>query len=107
LPLDLALWENEEILSTEDNKRLCRPFYRNETENDLFQMEHNKASGTDSISIEFFQSCWGIAKKDIIEMINDFHKGRLNVSRLKYVIITLLPNLAEALKFNNSDPCAY
>lgn len=40
-------------------------------------------------------------------MINDFHKGRLNVSRLKYVIITLLPNLAEALKFNNSDPCAY
>ena len=67
-------------------------------------MEHNKAAGPDSIPIEFFQTCWEIIKEDIVELFDDFHKGKLDVSRLNYGIITLLPKIPDASKIQQFRP---
>jgi hypothetical protein len=61
-------------------------------------MENNKAAGPDSIPVEFYKKCWDIIKGDIIEMFNDFHEGRLDVSRINYGVITLLPKVIDAEK---------
>lgn len=67
-------------------------------------MEKNKAAGPDSIPIEFYQTCWDIIKQDIIEIFYDFHKGKLDVSRLNYGILTLLPKVQDAEKIHQYRP---
>ena len=77
---------------------LTKPFSETEIKAALFQMERNKAAGPDKIPIEFYQHCWDIIKEDILELFRDFHEGRLDVSRLNYGIITLLPKTQDAKK---------
>lgn len=67
-------------------------------------MEKNKAAGPDSIPIEFYQSCWHIVKSDIVQLFSDFHSGRVDISRLNYGIITLLPKVKEAAKIQQFRP---
>jgi len=64
-------------------------------------MEKNKAAGPDGMPVEFFQSCWEIVKLDIIQMFEDFHNGTLDVSRINYGIITLLPKVVDAEKIQH------
>ena len=67
-------------------------------------MEKNKVAGSDKISIEFYQTCWDIIKTDIIELFSDFHKGGLDVCRLNYGVITLLPKVQDAVKIQQFRP---
>ena len=67
-------------------------------------METNKTAGPDKIPVEFYQACWGFIKSDIIELFSEFHEGGLNVSRLNYGIITLLPKIKEAAKLQQYRP---
>lgn len=87
-----------------DNEELTKPFSESEIKVALFQMEKNKAAGPDRIPIEFYQTCWEFIKDDIIELFNNFHKGVLDVSRLNYGIITLLPKVADASKIQQYRP---
>jgi hypothetical protein len=61
-------------------------------------MERNKAPGPDKIPIEFYQCCWDIVKKDIVNLFNDCHASKVDISRLNYGIITLLPKVKDASK---------
>jgi hypothetical protein len=67
-------------------------------------MEHNKAAEPDKIHEEFYQACWEIIKVDIIELFDDLYKGRLDVSRINYGVITLLPKVADADKIQQFRP---
>lgn len=67
-------------------------------------MERNKAPGPDKIPIEFFQKYWIIVKHDIIQLFDDFHNDRVDISRLNYGIITLLPKIKEANKIQHYRP---
>lgn len=91
-------------MSVEDNLMLCEPFSETEIKNTLFQMEKNKTAGPDKIPIEFYQACWGIVKDDIIQLFDDFHAGRVDISRINYGIITLLPKVADAAKIQQFRP---
>lgn len=98
VPLSPNLFEGVTSVNDEDNEDLCRPFSESEIKNALFQMEHNKAAGPDKIPVEFYQTRWNIIKEDIMELFNDFHQGKLDVRRLNYGIITLLPKVNDANK---------
>ena len=67
-------------------------------------MEKNKAPGPDKIPIEFFQKCWHIVKSDIIQLFEDFHNDKADISRLNYGIITLLPKTKEANRIQQYRP---
>jgi hypothetical protein len=41
-------------MSNDDNHDIARPFSKLEIKNALFQMETNKAVGSDSIPVEFY-----------------------------------------------------
>jgi hypothetical protein len=67
-------------------------------------MANNKVAGPDNIPIELYQICWEIMKEDIINLFHDFHTGNLDVSRINYGIITLLPKVEEASKIQQIKP---
>jgi hypothetical protein len=74
-------------------KFFCDQFCEKEIKDTVFEMESNKATGRDNIPIDFYHVCWDIIKKDIVNLFHDFHGGNLDVSRINYGIITLLPKI--------------
>jgi hypothetical protein len=85
-------------VSDEDNIYLCNEFEEKETKEALFQMEKNKVGGPDNIPTKIYKVSWDIIKKDIIDMFKDPHNEKLDVSRLNYGIITLIPKKKDAVK---------
>jgi len=67
-------------------------------------MEKNKAAGTDSIPIEFYQSYWQIIKIDIIQLFSDFHQDKVDISRINYGIVTLVPKISDASRIQQYRP---
>lgn len=96
--IDSSLWDELEKVSDDDNIMLASPFSESEIKEALFQIEKHKAAGPDKIPIEFYQTCWHIVKGDIIQLFNDFYDGEIDISRINYGIITLLPKITDASK---------
>jgi hypothetical protein len=96
MALDANIWSAEEKLNEEDNEVLNEPFSKSEIKNALDCMVKNKALGPDGIPVEFFQTCWGIVKYDIMQLFQDWHSGNLNLYRLNFGMIILLQKTAHA-----------
>jgi hypothetical protein len=101
--LDPGLWPAEEMITSQGNSELTKPFHE-EVNHALFLMEKNKAAGSHGMSIEFYQSCWEFIKDDIMEMFGDLYIGKLDVKRLDYGIITLLPKVKDAIRIQQYRP---
>lgn len=87
--LDNNIWEGAAVLSETDNQQLCKPFSESEIWDALVPMEKNKAAGPDNFPIEFYQACWSIIKRDMVQLFDDFHQGKVDISRINYGIITI------------------
>jgi hypothetical protein len=61
-------------------------------------MEKHKVAGPNKIPIEFYQVYWDIVKNDIMQLFADFHDGKVEISRINYGVITLLPKVADAAR---------
>lgn len=57
IQLDESIWDGSAHISETENEQLCSPFFETEIWTALSQMEKNKATGPDSIPIEFYQAC--------------------------------------------------
>jgi hypothetical protein len=53
---------------------------------------------------KFFQSCWSFIKSDIVTLFEEFHGETLDIRKLDYGIITLLPKTKEASKIQQFSP---
>jgi len=60
--------------------------------------------GPDKIPIEFYQSCWEIVRTNIIQLFSDFLDDKVDISRMNYGIITLLPKVSDASKIQHFRP---
>lgn len=59
-------------------------------------MKENASPGLDGFGVSFYKSCWGLIKQEFMEMVNEFYAGKLQIERLNYGVITLLPKIKEA-----------
>jgi hypothetical protein len=75
---------------------LTEPFTQEEVRTTIFQMEHNKASGSDGFPPEFYQVFWGLIKDDLMALFSNFHYGTLPLNRLNFGNIILLPKKKDA-----------
>uniref|UniRef100_A0A8I6XWR9 Reverse transcriptase domain-containing protein n=1 Tax=Hordeum vulgare subsp. vulgare TaxID=112509 RepID=A0A8I6XWR9_HORVV len=102
--IDGNMWDDKEKLGDIGNFLLLRPFSDTEVKHSLFLMKHNKAPRPDNIPIDCFQSCWEIVKEDVMSLFYWFHENNLEVERINYGIITLLPKVAGADKMQQFTP---
>ena len=70
----------------------------------VFQMEHNKPPGPDGFPVEFYQNFWDIIKTDLLELFNCLHAGQLDLFRLNFGEIILLPKIKEAERIQQYRP---
>jgi hypothetical protein len=90
------VWRLRGRLTLDDNVELTRPFLEEEVRNVVFGMKENFAPGPDGLSVCFYKSYWETIKGDLMGMVNDFYMGNLDIDRLNYGVINLIPKVREA-----------
>jgi hypothetical protein len=90
------MWGDSRSLSVEEANSLRKPFSEAEIKNALKEMNSNSAPGPDGLSAAFYKSFWDKVKGPVVEMFEKFYMGELNLSRLNYEMISLIPTLKEA-----------
>jgi len=104
IKLNQDCWVSNEKVSQSECENLCRKFELEEIKQAIFNMEKNTAPGPDHMPVEFFQVCWDIIKEDLLEMFEEFYENKLDISRLNYGVITLIPKLKEANQIQQYRP---
>ena len=91
-------------VSVEENNLLTAPYSEDEVRKAVFQMEHNKAPGPDGFPAEFFQNFWDIIKPDLMELFSCLHDGQLELFRVNFGEIILLPKINEVERIQQYIP---
>ena len=91
-------------LSDEENSILVADFTSKEVYDAIMQMEHNKAPGPDGFPAEFYQIFWTVIKDDLMSMFVQLKAGELDLYKLNFGIITLLPKKENAIQIQQYRP---
>lgn len=67
-------------------------------------MKNNTTPGPDWFSVELFKSFWPLIRGDIKEMLDNLHAGHLELWRLNYGVIILLPKVKPATNIKQFRP---
>jgi hypothetical protein len=103
-------WKEEEKVTPIENDMLSPPFTENEIKEAIFSCYAEGAPGPDGLSFLFFQKFWDIIKNDIISLFQDFYTGDLDLTRLNFALLTLIPKEMGARsmkKFRPISLCNY
>lgn len=104
IQMDPGCWAPEETVDNHENEQLIRAFSEEEVKAVIMSMEKNTAPGPDHIPIEFFQACWNIIKEDIMNLFTEFYDQNLDMERLNYGQITLIPKTGDANRIQQYRP---
>ena len=84
-------WEEEDKITPSENELLEAPFSEEEIKTAVFESYAEGAPGPDGISFVFYQKFWDLVKGDLVKMFNDFFNGELDLYRLNFAMISLIP----------------
>jgi hypothetical protein len=105
---DIRLQDNffsdDEIVSVEENIMLGRAFTEEKVREVVFGSYVDGAPGLDGLSFMFYQKFWDIIKEDLIAMFNAWFRDDLDLYRLNFAMITLIPKENEARSMKKSRP---
>jgi hypothetical protein len=102
--MDEARTEDIPQVSVEENDLLTAPYTEEEVRNAIFLMEHNKAPGPDGFPAEFYQTFWDTIRVDLMDLFSSHHAGQLELFRLNFGEIILLPKVNEAERIQQYRP---
>ena len=89
-------WPECYKLSENMKRDLVKDFEFEEVKQVIMSLKENSAPGPNGFGPGFFKKCWEVYKQDLYSMFQDFHKGDLDIKRLNFGVITLVPKLKEA-----------
>jgi hypothetical protein len=91
-------------LNDEDRAFLTRPFSIEEIKKVVFGLKHNSAPGPDGFPADFFQDFWDLIHIDLWILFKDFYGGVLDIKRLNFGLVTLLPKVDNPVDMRNFRP---
>jgi hypothetical protein len=86
---------------------LTRPFTAEEVKKTVFSMKEDSAPGVDGFGVVLYKEGWEFIKKELMLMINDFYLGNLDINRLNYGVITLIPKIKGATNVKQYRPICF
>lgn len=90
------MWAEHGKLTDEEALNLIRPFTMKELEEALKDMDPSSAPGPDGLGVGFYLAFWDQTKDTMLEMFQALHREELNLRRLNYGLISLIPKMKEA-----------
>ena len=87
------LWGPHERVSQEENAGLVLSFLPEEIDRALSSMKTGTAPGPDRWPVEFFKKFWPSLKNVLHAIINGFALGQVDLARLNFGVISLIPKV--------------
>jgi hypothetical protein len=97
-------WAEDGKLTEIEADDLIRPFTIEELEEALKDMDVNSAPRPDGQSVGFYREFWNELKITVLEMFQCLYRGELNLSRLNYGMISLIPKIKDANNIKQYRP---
>jgi hypothetical protein len=97
-------WVDRHFLLEEEKEMLTKPFQEAEVKRVIFDMKADSAPGPNGFGVHFFKTFWHIIKGDYMALVQDFYRGALDMRRLNYGVVTLVPKLKEATNIKQYRP---
>ncbi|WVZ92388.1 hypothetical protein U9M48_038459 [Paspalum notatum var. saurae] len=83
---------------------LDQPFTEQEAWAAVRGMKHDSAPGPDGFGPAFYKASWQEVKPDIMQMLNAFHEGSIELERINRSYMVLLPKKPRATAVENFRP---
>ena len=106
LSISPHLWSSGLKISPEENASLMIPLSDQEIWDVVNSANPNAASGPDGFSIPFFRRFWPQLKQLVCSVIQGFCLGTVDISRLNYAVISLIPKVKGADVISQFRPIA-
>lgn len=104
LSLDDNFWEETDKVTITENELLSAPFSEEEIREAIFSCYAEGAPGPDGLPFLFYQKFWDLVKTDIVSMFQDFLAGNLDLYRLNFALLTLIPKEQDAKDMKKFRP---
>jgi hypothetical protein len=101
--LSSDFWNPSELVSDAHNSELDKEFSEEEVKATVFGSYAEGATGPDGFS---FQKFWDLIKADLLNMFKDWNNGELDLFRLNFSLLTLIPKEHEAKTIQKFRPIA-
>jgi hypothetical protein len=96
LSLSPYLWVGDSLVSPQENDELMRSFTAEELDWILKDSKSDTAPGPDGLSVIFFKKFWPMLRKEILAILNRFALGIVDIARLNFGILSLIPKVPGA-----------
>jgi hypothetical protein len=108
ISIDLAMdfWLENEKVTDEQNLMLDADFTEQEVNDAVFGSYAEGAPGPDGFSFLFYQYFWDLVKHDLMLMISYWNKKDLDLYRLNFSQLTLIPKEDDAVTIQKFRPIA-
>ena len=83
-------------MSREENEMLELGFSEEEVRDAIFSCYPEGAPVPDGLPFLFYQKFWNVVKKDGLALFEDLYRGELDLYRLNFALVTLIPKVEDA-----------
>lgn len=104
LSLAQSFWDIHQRVSTSENAALIAPFSEDEVWAAIKAMNPASAPGPDGLPMKFFQTFWDVIKPEVMALFKEFYVGSIDLSRLNFGNVTLIPQVAGASDIRQFRP---
>jgi hypothetical protein len=88
-----GLWSPQQMVSSHENDDLMRTFIAEELDAVLHETKTDTAPGPNGLPVLFYKKFWPTLKHDVLDILNGFALGRVDIARLNFGILSLLPKV--------------
>jgi hypothetical protein len=96
LQLQEGIWAQDQKVSDEENENLLRSFSHEELNDVLKETKMDTAPGPDGFPVMFYKRCWPWIKAQVLQILNGFALGTVDIARLNFGILSLIPKVPGA-----------
>ncbi len=101
--LSQMVWQEELRLHETQKSQFIRPFKIDELDKVLKEAKLNTAPGLDGFNVHFYRVFWPEIRNDLFEMLLMLHNGDLDLKRLNYGVISLIPKSCDPTNIKQRD----
>jgi hypothetical protein len=94
------------MVSEVENENLLRSFSHEELDEVLKETKVDTAPGPDGFLVLFYKRCWPWIKTQVLQILNGFALGTVDIARLNFGILSLIPKVPGADNIKQYRPIA-
>ncbi|KAE8815348.1 Signal recognition particle 54 kDa protein, chloroplastic [Hordeum vulgare] len=91
-------------VSNSKNTTLIAPFSIDKVLAAIKGMNPASSPGPDGLQVKFFQTVWDVIKPEVMDLFDEFYVGSIDLSRLIFGNISLIPNAVGAFDIHQFRP---